>query len=796
MAIRALRLRPRSSSGSVIQPTMLSLGRLAAHVETLNDFTGGRYWVDLTKSSRAWASTFGDFSNVSVDTNGWPTVASSNVYSSGTYESGTSYTGGSSAQLDVGDVCKLRVDKAVTTVTPTGCTLTNQTSDATFNYWDLTVTNAGIVGLTFNAGMPNGSRLMRPGFTITDNTYWNPGSITYHKQFSGMRFMKLFNTEVGPPFASWATRPLLANNKNSATSGMIWEDAIDLCNTLYSASGSNFKKAWFNFSHLNNTYPSTTDTWVGAATLVKSSLNPSIVTEFEQSNEIWNTNYTAQAYYFNLGKTLTNSLYNNIDGGTQDFTSVTRGSGLVTTTVTVVTAAAHGLTTGQAMSFNVPSVPGYNCTNSTSTIVINATTFTYVCAVAGNDSLVMAGAPATGDNIIMCRSPGVNNLDYDFATDFTKYRNRAYAQDVRRMAIAIESVYGAGSLNNTVRIVIATQAVQPTYLQDMLKYLTAVYTDRLPSAYIYTAAFAPYAQPVGSTPTALLAAIDTETAAYVLQAKSWMQICSVYGVKASLYEWGIDWTRGSPGYTTGNTVSVANMNILQNNPALIPKIQTLGQDMIDLGVEDMYYHIVTPLLEPGHGFNICQSFSNVTSPKLLGMQALGSVTPKQITAFNLMPSVASPSPVANSTLVGGANGPGSVYQIDSFGTSAGGGSTQWSNQINSSFYGIQGGTIAQKRWFEMEILAPDAGNFTFNLLGVQNGAVSRNWTIEIDGVGITFPMAPTAGGGNYTSLTYAYQASDTAPVTLSAGYHKVKVYTDTIIPADQCGCNAIRVTKV
>ena len=757
--------------------TMAQLGFAAAHVEQLADYYAHRFWCDLIHSGRGFGATFGasDNAQVALDSNGWPTVACYFVLSSGSYPT-LSTT--SSAQLNGGDVCLGRVDKNGGLTAYNGCTITNYTdstfttvgttTDPTYQYFKLTVT-ATTVGCQLAAAIPNGIVIKRPGFSVTDATVYNPAMLTYYGQYGGLRAMKLLATESGttnypPPL--WVNRPTQTKNRMGGLyNGIVWEDLIGIANALYSAGG-NFKRLGVNFHHTMNLYPSTTDYWTGAFTLLKNTLNSSIILEVEQSNEVWNSNYAAYGYYRTQGATRANALFNNIDGGHQDFTSVVCTAG----NVVVQTASASGWSGHISVAVNTDT--RFNVTNAAIT-VIDSTHFSYTALTVFSATLVMAGGGATGDNLTMTNSPGTG-LDFDNICDIGNYAQRAYAYDVYRMAMVAETVFGVGSLNNQVRITIAWQQGN---IGNALAYLNNAVPSRAPSTYLWSASFAPYLQPGGSDRTSILAGLSTQQTYVAGLAASWVQQAAYWGLQSHCYEIGIDFTTGS--------ASTAVYDALQADTVLTPVITTLSQSMINYGVQTQYYHIATPLLELSNQFNITTAFTDTTSPKLVGYQAVFSVVPATTTAVNVAPG-------SNGTLTVAGTW-GSVYDTDTFGSSSG---TTYGWGSQGGHFGMQGGGSANPRWFEMMVLVTTAKTYTINLQTYLASASNKVWTISIDGgAGINYTVTALAGNGGafFGSSSTAFN-SDVSVGSLTAGYHKIRITTTIPLSGDQLSCDAVRFT--
>ena len=127
-------------------------------------------------------------------------------------------------------------------------------------------------------------KVLRPGYTASD-TFTQP-FLSHCSRFSTLRFMDYANTN-GSTIKHWSDRtpPTAITYANGHQ--VPWDVCIALCNKLH-------KDAWVNVPHMAD------DAYVKSlATLLKSSLDPSLHVYVEYSNEVWNWGFSQATWNLN-----------------------------------------------------------------------------------------------------------------------------------------------------------------------------------------------------------------------------------------------------------------------------------------------------------------------------------------------------------------------------------------------------------------------------------------------------------------------------------------------------------------
>jgi len=267
---------------------------VGVNVGGVNDYAVESFFVNAEMQARHWGSPTTPWDEaVNVDTLGWPTqdagvvvlccVADVNGNSElpGTYS--LSFSGIATVGFDVyaGTVSNMQYDAATNTSTA-----------------DLTLADSGAgtsLMLSFTntqrtQGSPVGSgvtnvQVIRPQLAPNGQAWWTSANqvfttpfLTLLQPFSTLRFMDFTDTN-GEDVHGWGERTTPQMATQQSPNGAAWEYAILLANTLQ-------KDIWINVpDQVGAEY------WTRLATLMKTTLDPSLHIYTEYSNEVWNYSF-------------------------------------------------------------------------------------------------------------------------------------------------------------------------------------------------------------------------------------------------------------------------------------------------------------------------------------------------------------------------------------------------------------------------------------------------------------------------------------------------------------------------
>jgi hypothetical protein len=265
---------------------------LAFGLTPLNDYSPEVPFLDIFKMSRpmfgSWDDTQGNaylVANGHLDANGWPLSIPPIGYIRTIWDQGST-----SSQYFLNTNWVLTYD-GTGTVTMQGAVsnVVSTPGQVTFtitgnNWWvHITATNAA----------PNNVRnirVIRADRVALYNTgeRWNPDFINFLSGVGMVRFMDWQQTN-GSPQVSWGDRPLTTDATYSKR-GVPLETCIELCNKL-GIDG------WFCVPHqANDTY------MTNMFTLIRDTLNVSLIAYLEYSNEVWNSIFSQYAYALAQGR--------------------------------------------------------------------------------------------------------------------------------------------------------------------------------------------------------------------------------------------------------------------------------------------------------------------------------------------------------------------------------------------------------------------------------------------------------------------------------------------------------------
>ena len=393
-----------------------------------------------------------------------------------------------------------------------------------------------------------------------------------------------------------------------------------------------------------------------------------------------------------------------------------------------------------------------------------------------------------------------SSLNFD-ASAIGTLRQRAYVKRVRQMALLAETVFGTGSLNTKVRVVIGTQQFGAT---DQLKYLARAFTDRPISSYIYALAGAPYiglgdTTVTGKTTTEYIQALyysanigDNSIAACLLQIKKGKELAACYGIKVVCYEGGT----GGTGFDTGTPETT----LIAYNAQLDPGMRKLVSDFvigaISCGIETFcWYHIGPKFMSstnPNSFWPANQDIS-IADPKLHGLLDALQIpipTPSQILARNKI------RVVGTSTIIIADSGT-RYYSLLSPGDGSGpySGGIDWYAATSASYYAITGNmTPAMSPWVDFGIYVEEAGNYSLTLFAGATGTAVINYAFLLDGLTIGAVVITPNSPNTYGKA--ACLPGPTITVALPQGWHALRVAIPVIAAAVNTGFDRLTFTKI
>ena len=295
----------------VIQPALLALlltvcGHASAQPDTqpvnigvnvggVNDYAVESFFVDAMKQSRHWGTPGTPWDEAaSVDALGWPTQdagvvvlccitdsAGRNLLS-GTYQ--LSFQGIANVAFTLGGsgaVTGMAYDPATNTSTAQVTLVDGSAGPSLFLSFTNTQRSAtAAVG----SGVTNVT-LIRPQTAPNGKLWWTkPGQVfttpflNLLTRFSTLRFMDFTDTN-GVSLTAWSQRTTPQMATQQSPQGASWEYAIKLANALH-------KDVWINIPDQADT-----DYVTQLATLMHSTLDPSLHIYLEYSNEVWNYSF-------------------------------------------------------------------------------------------------------------------------------------------------------------------------------------------------------------------------------------------------------------------------------------------------------------------------------------------------------------------------------------------------------------------------------------------------------------------------------------------------------------------------
>ena len=326
---------PPTPSGTLFK----DLGLLGGNGAWTNDYSTSRYYQNAFLDSRGFGpagSYAGGNTGVSLDSNGWPTVPTRVVIT-------TASGPGTDGNLPAGTYhCSFQSTSHTTTMTLEGqvnATMVNvvQVADGLTTTFDLVLSGApGLNEVHFDfSGPVQNVIIARTGSPAGITNKFNPDFINHVSKFASIRMMDFMNVNNND-ITTWAERQPFTESYPHA-----FEDAVDMCNALYTSSGSLIKSAWINI-------PGLVDNNFGtqAATILNSRGNNGLRWIVEVGNEPWNSQF--DQFHLNLANALTEVQTVANYGDIATVTSAVRTGGVTTVTVpgtmpSFITSGSHAM---------------------------------------------------------------------------------------------------------------------------------------------------------------------------------------------------------------------------------------------------------------------------------------------------------------------------------------------------------------------------------------------------------------------------------------------------------------------
>lgn len=547
--------------------------------------------------------------DVPRDTNGFPTIASSNVITAG--------LGGADGQLAAGTYTfSYKSPGQTTNVTISGGTLTNKviSGDGVTISYTLTLATNATVTLNFS-GQITAADIPRDGSASSSGQpLFTAAALAYHSQFTIIRSMDFTNTNARTD-STWAQR---YPNWNVYPGRYSWELLFNFALAVKNYPGSRFKKLWINIPYL----AISSDVATNLATLITTMLGNSLTIYVENSNEQWNGQFPTYINYLNnamaeaqeissYGSGVSNNVITGIvQNGT---THVVTVSGTLPSFITVgAQFLAFSMTN---LSFNLGSIA------SPATITtVSSNTFTY------NSTYTTSPGTQYGYVFNLSTNLVTDNLSFDIYDMGLKYQTRKHYQNW-------QAWYAVRSQD---RFVLGMQIQAPLnnnltngfgYI-PRIQFAYSVYIGGGSSNWVYGAAFAPYVQSAlttspstgGADINGLFANMTANLNGFITNAiRGHIYSCKSYGFHPLAYEAGPDLQYNGPETTAACT-----------DPRMGAQITALLNLWFQSGGEDICFFSLTPSTWSNGGTHttafqgqwpICQSYSDTASVKLVAFLA-------------------------------------------------------------------------------------------------------------------------------------------------------------------------------
>jgi hypothetical protein len=341
-----------------------------------------------------------------------------------------------------------------------------------------------------------------------------------------------------------------------------------------------------------------------------------------------------------------------------------------------------------------------------------------------------------------------SDLNWDNANNTYQFAWRRIAKRLLEIRDIFAEAYGPGSINTTLRPVLASQIAWAYVLNDQLSYLQHRLGRDL-SDEIYAVAGAPYmslpselSNAPGLTVDQVFAGLTQDLANMQAGIQKFEALANEHNLNYLFYEGGID----LQGDTGGN---FAAAKLPANYDArMADLVRTYLTNAFNNGVDGvMYYGHISAYTSWGT-WGLTDSVQALDAPKMQGFRSFAAGdTPAETTG------------IALPTGVGGITFSAGNFLMDVWATTGGGGTIEGTNAGATYTYLLQAAT---------------AGDYTIQLAAA-TGDANAVVEVYVDGASVgQVPLSATGGGTNYVNTSPLSLA--TVPGTpLGAGHHALRL---------------------
>ena len=699
-----------------------SLGLLGGNLTGTSDYQTSRFFQNAFLDGRGFnapGTYTGGNQGITVDANGWPTVACWCVLTS---QSSSTADG----NLPVGTYhSSFQSIGQTTTIGLTGSSNVSITNivnlgDSLTTTFDIVITGSpggNTVILTFSGAVKN-LIVARTGSPSSLSGVFNQDALDHFGKFNCLRTMDFLGTN-NSTVTTWASRTPFVQ---SLPTSLEW--AIDFGNSVYTNSSSKLKTMWLNMPpQADNSFAT------NAATLLSSRGNSSINYIVEVGNEPWNFAFTQYGTYQTNACAEIKAVANY--SITSTISSVVRSSNVTTVTLTgtlpsYITNGVSGIIWCDDSTFAVGTVP-----SPVTITVTGSTTFTYPNTgsniTLGTSVHIAAIFGLTSTLITDNTSTSLYDMSYKWYTRRSyEFANAWHAVRPQDKFILNLQMYGSDS----------TTPANSQYLPLHLSYGSWLASGSI-NSWLYGAAIAPYVTSDSSTTaTGVFASLTTSlNNTIVHNIRDHIYASKLYGLIPITYEGGPD-TQASP--------------TIQTTTHTDARMGTLVTSLLDLWYQNggqlfNFYHI-TPA-----------GFSNVAQGAWPSSQSyLDDSSSKHAALLSYQ---------NGSTTIAYQNqwgNPGTALLTEYARSSSSGG-------VVSGVFGFYAPTTGS--WIDVVITCPTTKVYSLTLWG-SDSTSSSSISLIIDGVSIgntTLPQNGSFSGSNTPAACTSINSS------LSAGAHILRV---------------------
>lgn len=614
------------------------------------------------------------------------------------------------------------------TWTPGSSTFTISVPSASSGALDLICTGVPTDG-TFR--LPKIRRTTDP----QDDRFLRPDALQHYSRFSVIRFMDLGATNANGFVTGQYTRPRI-----QAGTGLPVEDMIKMCNELNA-------DMWYCIPMLaNNGYVD------AIAAIIRDQLNSNLKCYFEFSNEVWNEQGPFRQTKTNFMR-MRNHLSAFMKGyyGFNQITSVVRSSNVVTVTLTQPVP----YTIGQNIAVKLVGDTSAN-TNSVAVASVTGNTFTY--ANTGADATLSFSQGAIYGNLSSNILANQTDWDpYEFARRFFGY-------ETYRIGQRIKTVFGENPNRACITLMWQMDMYQGSWdpVTTLMSWLELQYGP--PSDWLYAIGGAPYAYaenwstaPGANNNEKIGNAMMTVLDGLKSKMRYLKYLATKYGLKAFNYEGGPDTV------PVGNTAAVDafwdadQMRVVQE--AVLNYTYSYGCDLHMQYNSSNRWDGYTGSTSWGIGSSMTDILpvGNATAPKAKALDNVLSAPPASPDTALLLPG--------NIVYQNGG-----TVKADSYPNT---GAVNGMRQLYNS-------TTAH---LENLVYVPEERIYYFTIWGkIQIGGGANGARVFVDGQSVGTLNLYSDGTAISTGTAGGYASPSSLAVTLSKGFHVVKVMSPTSTP--------------